>query len=236
MGDEDWEAEIVKPHVSSYVPVFEKATGQMFLNYLHFVRRNKGFSLIEKEETYAFPKIRGLSPISQRCSDHLQEKIQNLCERKVKEGVKMSCIIQRKKVFWNLSMYEKLIQFCAIDELGTNYPKDMFDPHGWSEDSYCEVLAKAQKIEMDKLEKAKKEQTNIVCDGHQESHHNQCLCYHCCYCQHSCRRCLKEKEQVGLCHPSDNDSAAHHSHHYGHSASCRLSQVPVVLRPPPSLL
>lgn len=24
MGDEDWEAEISKPHVSSYVPVFEK--------------------------------------------------------------------------------------------------------------------------------------------------------------------------------------------------------------------
>jgi hypothetical protein len=24
MGDEDWEAEILKPHVSSYVPVFEK--------------------------------------------------------------------------------------------------------------------------------------------------------------------------------------------------------------------
>lgn len=24
MGDEDWEAEIIKPHMSSYVPVFEK--------------------------------------------------------------------------------------------------------------------------------------------------------------------------------------------------------------------
>lgn len=24
MGDEDWEAEIIKPHASSYVPVFEK--------------------------------------------------------------------------------------------------------------------------------------------------------------------------------------------------------------------
>lgn len=40
------------------------------------------------------------------------------------------------------SIYEKLIQFCGIDELGTNYPKDMFDPHGWSEDSYYEALGK----------------------------------------------------------------------------------------------
>merc|ERR1712002_181476 len=65
-------------------------------------------------------------------------------------------------LFWFcFSIYEKLIQFCGIDELGTNYPKDMFDPHGWSEDSYYESLAKAQKVEMDKLEKAKKERTKI---------------------------------------------------------------------------
>uniref|UniRef100_A0A8C3S8J5 SAP30 binding protein n=1 Tax=Chelydra serpentina TaxID=8475 RepID=A0A8C3S8J5_CHESE len=96
-----------------------------------------------------------------RCSNHLQDKIQKLYDRKMKEGMDMNYIIQRKKEFRNPSIYEKLIQFCAIDELGTNYPKDMFDPHGWSEDSYYEALAKAQKIEMDKLEKAKKERTKI---------------------------------------------------------------------------
>ncbi|XP_053565043.1 SAP30-binding protein [Bombina bombina] len=96
-----------------------------------------------------------------RCSNHLQEKIQKLYERKLKEGTDMNHIIQKKKEFRNPSIYEKLIQFCSIDELGTNYPKDMFDPHGWSEDSYYESLAKAQKIEMDKLEKAKKERTKI---------------------------------------------------------------------------
>ncbi|OCT60689.1 SAP30-binding protein isoform X2 [Xenopus laevis] len=96
-----------------------------------------------------------------RCSNHLQEKIQKLYEKKLKEGTDMNRIIQKKKEFRNPSIYEKLIQFCSIDELGTNYPKDMFDPHGWSEDSYYESLAKAQKIEMDKLEKAKKERTKI---------------------------------------------------------------------------
>uniref|UniRef100_U3IVZ6 SAP30 binding protein n=1 Tax=Anas platyrhynchos platyrhynchos TaxID=8840 RepID=U3IVZ6_ANAPP len=96
-----------------------------------------------------------------RCSNHLQDKIQKLYERKIKEGMDMNYIIQRKKEFRNPSIYEKLIQFCSIDELGTNYPKDMFDPHGWSEDSYYEALAKAQKIEMDKLEKAKKERTKV---------------------------------------------------------------------------
>lgn len=97
----------------------------------------------------------------------------------------MYCLTLMKLLFV-FSIYEKLIQFCAIDELGTNYPKDMFDPHAWSEDSYYEALgksfyfrllvlcdfisaliiafnppAKAQKVEMDKLEKAKKERTKV---------------------------------------------------------------------------
>lgn len=41
MGDEDWEAEITKPHVSSYVPVFEKVKQQNFkcavINAMDFI-------------------------------------------------------------------------------------------------------------------------------------------------------------------------------------------------------
>lgn len=114
-------------------------------------------------------KVRNMSPDEirippeppGRCSQHLQEKIHKLYERKLQGDFDTNSHIQKKKEFRNPSIYEKLIQFCSIDELGTNYPKDMFDPHGWSEDSYYEALAKAQKVEMDKLEKAKKERTKI---------------------------------------------------------------------------
>ncbi|XP_056153304.1 SAP30-binding protein isoform X2 [Lampris incognitus] len=114
-------------------------------------------------------KVRNMSPDeirippepTGRCSSHLQEKIYKLYERKLQGDFDTNSVIQKKKEFRNPSIYEKLIQFCSIDELGTNYPKDMFDPHGWSEDSYYESLAKAQKVEMDKLEKAKRERTKI---------------------------------------------------------------------------
>ncbi|XP_060883431.1 SAP30-binding protein isoform X2 [Labrus mixtus] len=114
-------------------------------------------------------KVRNMSPDDirippeppGRCSGQLQDKIHKLYERKLHGDFDTNNHIQKKKEFRNPSIYEKLIQFCGIDELGTNYPKDMFDPHGWSEDSYYEGLAKAQKVEMDKLEKAKKERTKI---------------------------------------------------------------------------
>ncbi|CAN9508949.1 unnamed protein product [Ophioblennius macclurei] len=114
-------------------------------------------------------KVRNMSPDEirippeppGRCSSQLQEKIHKLYERKLHGDFDTNSHIQQKKEFRNPSIYETLIKFCGIDELGTNYPKDMFDPHGWSEDSYYEALAKAQKVEMDKLEKAKKERTKI---------------------------------------------------------------------------
>ncbi|KAL3046013.1 hypothetical protein OYC64_004095 [Pagothenia borchgrevinki] len=115
-------------------------------------------------------KVRNMSPDAirippeppGRCSSQLQDKIHKLYERKLQGDFDTNNHIQKKKEFRNPSIYEKLIQFCSIDELGTNYPKDMFDPHGWSEDSYYEGLAKSQKVEMDKLEKAKKERTKCV--------------------------------------------------------------------------
>ncbi|KAL4648064.1 SAP30-binding protein isoform X1 [Arapaima gigas] len=96
-------------------------------------------------------KVRNMSPDEirippeplGRCSSHLQEKIQKLYERKLHGDFDTNSHIQKKKEFRNPSIYEKLIQYCGIDELGTNYPKDMFDPHGWSEDSYYEALGTA---------------------------------------------------------------------------------------------
>ncbi|NXI77455.1 S30BP protein, partial [Rhipidura dahli] len=96
-----------------------------------------------------------------RCSNQQQDKIQKLYEMKMEEGMDMNYMIQRKRKFHNPSLYENLIHFFSIYEIGTNYPKDIFDPHSWSEDSYYEPLAKAQKIEMDKLLKAKRKHTKI---------------------------------------------------------------------------
>ncbi|XP_064863930.1 SAP30-binding protein-like isoform X1 [Oncorhynchus nerka] len=118
-------------------------------------------------------KVRNMSPDKirippeppGRCSSHLQVKIQKLYEKNLHGDLDTNNHIQRKKEFRNPSIYEKLIQFCGIDELGTNYPKDMFDPHGWPEDSYYEALAKAQKVEMEKLEKAKKDKTKVRTTG-----------------------------------------------------------------------
>ncbi|EEB15663.1 SAP30-binding protein, putative [Pediculus humanus corporis] len=97
---------------------------------------------------------------SGKCSPHLIEKVLKLHE-KIENGLDMNNMIQSRKDFRNPSIYEKLIQFCGLNELGTNYPANVYDPLKWGKESFYEELAKTQKIEMDKREKEKKERTKV---------------------------------------------------------------------------
>jgi len=74
--------------------------------------------------------------------------------RKTEEGYDYNKIIQTKKAFRNPSIYEKLIEFCDIDELGTNFPPQLYDGHLFGKESYYDELGKVQKTEMDRREKA----------------------------------------------------------------------------------
>merc|ERR1712004_540702 len=95
-----------------------------------------------------------------RCSKQLQDKIDKLM-KKSRVGYNLNQSIQNRKDFRNPGIYEKLIQFCKIDEKGTNYPPELFDPSIWGPESFYDELAKAQKVEMDKREKERKERTKI---------------------------------------------------------------------------
>lgn len=97
-----------------------------------------------------------------KCPAELQEKIAKSHEKMKTNNLDMNKIIQERKEFRNPSIYEKLIQFCDINELGTNYPPEIYDPSHFGKESHYEELARVQKLEMDKLEKQKKEQVTIV--------------------------------------------------------------------------
>lgn len=67
-----------------------------------------------------------------RCAPELQEKINTLYDKMRTNNMDMNKLIQGRKEFRNPSIYEKLILFCGIDELGTNYPPELYDPMQWS--------------------------------------------------------------------------------------------------------
>lgn len=109
---------------------------------------------IDKYAHYGFslpPEAKGKVP------QELHDKIIHLYEKMRTTNMDMNKVIQERKEFRNPSIYEKLIQFCDINELGTNYPPEIYDPLQWGPESYYEELAKAQKVEMLKRQKERKE-------------------------------------------------------------------------------
>ena len=96
-----------------------------------------------------------------KCSKNLQSKIVNLLQRKTDSGIDLTSSLQQRKDLRNPSIYEKLVHFCNLDEFGTNYPEQLYDPKAWGEDSFYDNLFKEQKKDYIKKEKAKHDRTTI---------------------------------------------------------------------------
>jgi len=91
-----------------------------------------------------------------QCSAELQDKIEKMWNRKMGSGGRwnLNTVIQNNKAFRNPSIYSKLIDHMNIDELGTNFPPELYDGHLFGKESYYDELRKQQQVEMDKFTKA----------------------------------------------------------------------------------
>jgi hypothetical protein len=116
----------------------------------------------EKEGRSAVPKkARTVSlppPLEEKCTLEEQEEVVKKLEIKRRTGKSLNDHIQQRKDFRNPSIYEKLIHYFDLDELGTNLPKEVYDPHSWEEESFYTNLSKAQREHYEKKQKEKLQQ------------------------------------------------------------------------------
>lgn len=100
-------------------------------------------------------------PRSKReCPEELEAQIEHY-NKKVKMGLDFIKTIQDRKSLRNPSIYEKMISYCQINEMATNYPKNNYDPEPFLKpESYYEELARLQKEMIEKHEREKKSTPN----------------------------------------------------------------------------
>ncbi|XP_057337349.1 SAP30-binding protein-like [Microplitis mediator] len=92
---------------------------------------------------------------------NLQEKFNHYFKLAESSNLDMNEEIQKRKSFRNPSLYNKLIQHCSIDELGTNYSPSLYDPLKWGKESYYDQLDIAQQDFMTQIEKSKTKKANV---------------------------------------------------------------------------
>ena len=96
-----------------------------------------------------------------KCSKGLQNKIVNFLQKKSVSGVDLNSSLHQRKDLRNPSIYEKLVDFCNLDELGTNYPEHLYNPKELTDDCFYDNLFKEQRKEYMKKEKSKVDRTTI---------------------------------------------------------------------------
>lgn len=133
---------------SENVLYFEDVYGDRNLSILEFHQSLFG----KNADEITIPPVTKLN-----CSTELQEQIENLFE-KFKMGYDLNKAIQKRKSMRNPSIYDKMISYCQINEMATNYPKEIYNPEPFlKSEYYYENLSKLQKDEMEKREKERKE-------------------------------------------------------------------------------
>jgi hypothetical protein len=55
-------------------------------------------------------------------------------------------LIHSEKEYLNPLILEKIVDYYNLDEIGTNYPKEVYNPHGKQPEDFFEEIAKTQTL------------------------------------------------------------------------------------------
>lgn len=69
----------------------------------------------------------------------LQDKLASLHAKKAK-GMHLNVRLVTSKEIRNPDILEKLVAFCGVNEIDTNFPKQLFDPFGFDPSDFYEQL------------------------------------------------------------------------------------------------
>ncbi|XP_057494911.1 uncharacterized protein LOC130780007 [Actinidia eriantha] len=99
-------------------------------------------------------------PPMARCSDELQEKINKFLYLK-RLGKSYNAEVRKKKEYRNPDFLLHAVTYQDIDEIGSCFSKDVFDPHGYDKSDYYAEIEADMKRELDRKEQEKKKSQKV---------------------------------------------------------------------------
>ncbi|VFQ60330.1 unnamed protein product [Cuscuta campestris] len=100
-------------------------------------------------------------PPKTKCSDELQQKINRFLEIKKTTGRSFNAEVRNRKDYRNPDFLRHAVQYQGIDEIGSCFSKDVFDPHGYDKcDFYDEIEADIRR-EMERKERERRQSPKV---------------------------------------------------------------------------
>eukprot|EP00271_Cylindrocystis_brebissonii_P022011 TRINITY_DN8222_c0_g1_i2.p1 TRINITY_DN8222_c0_g1~~TRINITY_DN8222_c0_g1_i2.p1 ORF type:complete len:524 (-),score=147.26 TRINITY_DN8222_c0_g1_i2:112-1683(-) len=89
------------------------------------------------------------------CSIELQAKFTKFLELK-RQGQKFNDALRMSKGYRNPDLMQQLVEKMGIDEIGSCFPKSIFDPHGLNKNDYFDKLVLQQRRDSERKEQERK--------------------------------------------------------------------------------
>lgn len=100
-------------------------------------------------------------PPNTKCSDELQEKIIKFLSLKKKTGRSFNSEVRNRKEYRNPDFLLHAVTYQDIDQIGSCFSKDVFDPHGYDKSDYYDEIEADLKRELERKEQEKKKSQKI---------------------------------------------------------------------------
>ncbi|KAK9696849.1 hypothetical protein RND81_08G001100 [Saponaria officinalis] len=99
-------------------------------------------------------------PPQEKCSDELQEKINKFLAYK-RQGKSFNVEVRNRKDYRNPDFLRHAVRYQDIDEIGSCFSKDVFDPHGYDESDFFDAIETAITRERERKEQERKKSQKV---------------------------------------------------------------------------
>ncbi|XP_010920286.1 uncharacterized protein [Elaeis guineensis] len=99
-------------------------------------------------------------PVTIKCPEELQEKINKFLAYK-RAGKSFNADLRNRKDYRNPDFLQHAVRYQDIDQIGTCFSKDVFDPHGYDKSDYHDEIEADMKREMERKEQERKKSQKV---------------------------------------------------------------------------
>ncbi|ONK69151.1 uncharacterized protein A4U43_C05F19880 [Asparagus officinalis] len=99
-------------------------------------------------------------PVLSKCAEELQEKINKFLAYK-KAGKSFNAALRNRKDYRNPDFLQHAVRYQGIDQIGTCFSRDVFDPHGYDKSDYYDEIEADMKREIERKEQERKKSQKV---------------------------------------------------------------------------
>ncbi|XP_066307197.1 uncharacterized protein [Miscanthus floridulus] len=99
-------------------------------------------------------------PVTTKCSAALQQKINRFLAYK-RAGKSFNAEVRNRKDYRNPDFLQHAVRYQEIDQIGTCFGKDVFDPYGYDKGDYYDEIEAEMKRELERKEQEKKRSPKV---------------------------------------------------------------------------